>query len=122
MITELSLYSIAEELTEQLEIGQTVEQAENELLKQKEYEIKHGNNAEFALYDYGIFEILSELKRSKLPFDYTNANSVYKTFYYYQLQQLNKKLEKYTDYSKETKVTKDNFEDLVDKIMKTGDM
>lgn len=122
MITELSLYNIAEEVAEQLEIGKTVEQGENTLLKQKEYEIQHNDvNPEFALTNYGIFEILETLKQSSLKFDYANPNSVCLAFYQYQLQQLNVNLAESSSYTKQTIINKNNGEDIIDHLLKAGD-
>lgn len=121
MITELSLYSIAEHVAEQLELGHSIEQIEGTFLSLKEKELRyHKIYAEQRLIDYGIFEILETLKQSNLKFDYADANSVYIAFYQYQLQQLNENLVEMSNYTKKTVLTKENAEFVVDTLMKAG--
>lgn len=92
MNNDLNLDMIVDSLVDTVEIGNTLEEAENRLINQVEEQIiKNRIDCETILIHYGVFEIMQNLKRVGIGFDLT-PESVYMEFYKFQLEELNQKL------------------------------
>lgn len=92
MNNDLNLDMIVDSLVDTVEIGNTLEEAENRLINQVEEQIiKNKIDCETILTRYGVFEIMQNLKRVGIGFDLT-PESVYMEFYKFQLEELNQKL------------------------------
>lgn len=92
MNNDLNLGMIVDSLVDTVEIGNTLEEAENRLINQVEEQIiRNKIDCETILTHYGVFEIMQNLKRVGIGFDLT-PESVYMEFYKFQLEELNQKL------------------------------
>ena len=116
MNNDLNLDRIVDSLVDTVEIGNTLEEAENRLINQVEEQIiKNKIDCETILNHYGVFEIMQNLKRVGIGFDLT-PESVYMEFYKFQLEKLNQKLADNYDIKYNYKIDSvEKLEDFTDK-------
>ena len=116
MNNDLNLDRIVDSLVDTVEIGNTLEEAENQLINQVEEQIiKNKIDCETILNHYGVFEIMQNLKRVGIGFDLT-PESVYMEFYKFQLEKLNQKLADNYDIKYNYKIDSvEKLEDFTDK-------
>lgn len=116
MNNDLNLDMIVDSLVDTVEIGNTLEEAENRLINQVEEQIiKNKIDCETILTHYGVFEIMQNLKRVGIGFDLT-PESVYMEFYKFQIEELNQKLADNYGISYDYKIdTVEKLEDFTDK-------
>lgn len=121
MNNDLNLDMVVDSLVDTVEIGNTLEEAENRLINQVEEQIiKNKIDCETILTHYGVFEIMQNLKRVGIRFDLT-PESVYMEFYKFQLEELNQKLADNYGISYDYKIdTVEKLEDFTDKAFEVS--
>lgn len=121
MNNDLNLDMIVDSLVDTVEIGNTLEEAENRLINQVEEQIiKNKIDCETILTHYGVFEIMQNLKRVGIGFDLT-PESVYIEFYKFQLEELNQKLADNYDIKYNYKIDSvEKLEDFTDKAFEVS--
>ena len=121
MNNDLNLDMIVDSLVDTVEIGNTLEEAENRLINQVEEQIiKNKIDCETILTHYGVFEIMQSLKRVGIGFDLT-PESVYMEFYKFQLEELNQKLADNYDIKYNYKIDSvEKLEDFTDKAFEVS--
>lgn len=121
MNNDLNLDMIVDSLVDTVEIGNTLEEAENRLINQVEEQIiKNKIDCETILTHYGVFEIMQNLKRVGVGFALT-PESVYMEFYKFQLEELNQKLADNYDIKYNYKIDSvEKLEDFTDKAFEVS--